>query len=207
MEFYVPQSFLKFVRENDDFRDFRKAAPVQYYYDREHIPPTELILNFVTDSRITTYSFDSIDTSDFKFNKEDIEKEVKDAVSHFYPNLPAYDNLIDILVDELGYLFTSSFLLATKEKISETVERVNGTITKVGSKLQEPALEAAVTAQSSYWEHRELFGEKIKLGIFAVPLGMIDVQITGGAGSVGYLMLRNIIEDTISNRLIVAIDP
>ena len=240
---YVSKSFADYVRNSDSYRGLRKSSLINYFYSYDQLPPLDGILDFLSRPQVSTYStlesqrivgeerLGNEDQVNGFISRSELRASIDEAVGNYPQRFPEYDILLDILLDEISYLFSSSLLLAANNEIRDTVEEVNGTIINVGEDLRETALNKAVKGQNIKWDTEEEVKAKseyiekakvnskliknCKLAIFAVSVSglekaVLDFQIPGEGdifGAIGYTILGAILENTISERLIIAADP
>ena len=192
----VPQSVYDFLVDAGDYYDFKKSAPANYF-GQGSIPPADYILDFLEQENVELYS---ASREEINYEQEH-PNQIADA-TQYYSQFAGYVDLVDILAAEFHYLFTSSIIISAKDKISETAERIGALVTRVNEQVREAALRKAVEGHDFWTQNQQVFIEKYKLTLVACPIIAADIETAGALALLEYLL-----EDSISDRIVVALDP
>lgn len=193
----VPKAIYEYILDAGEYRDFQKSAPANYFGEGS-IPPSDFIINILESELVELYD---PEPGDYENYERDLYSRVEDA-TRYYSQFAGYQDLVDILLEEFNYLFTSSMIAAAKNKISETAERIGVIVARGNEWVRDQALKRSVQGHNFWNDHQELFIEKFKLSLIAVPLVSVNAQAASALAVLEFLL-----EGAISDRVVVALDP
>lgn len=191
---YAPESLYKFVLEEaNEYYDYRKSSALTYF-KTEETPSLQLLQEIFRSERLNRFS---IEQSDARFEGIDVFSRIRDS-STYYNRYPGYETLLDILTEEVHYLYSNSIISAVKEKIVELLRRIQAVTIFAGEEITQELIRQGVNTQNFYHDHHEELVNLFKWTLIGIPLTQIDPA--GG-------LLDFIFGAALGDKVVAALDP
>lgn len=191
---YAPESLYKFVLEEaDEYYDYRKSSTLSYF--KKNDPPSlQLLRDIFQSSDLSRFT---IENSDAQFEAIDLSSRIRDSTS-YYSRYPGYETLIEILTEEIHYLYSNSIISAVKDKIVELLRRIQAVTIYAGEEITQQLTKNAVKSHNFFYDGQDEFVNLYKWTLIGVEV----TQIKPLSGLISF-----VVGACLGDKIVAVLDP